>query len=200
MVVTGTEYMAGSKKWYPIWSPGKWRSRLKPAVPWWFNFEPYPYLENPEWRILAFCRNYIHFSRIHQKTQFVSKSALSPKSAFVSGKNASASLLHTSKKQSTGQLPPGKNMMTFPEKAVSHEKAEQIGLRKIQVCVLYVCFFPAPKNTTRSAFARCAETIEPLTQPSPPLTLTRRAKTEPRSENRRPGPCALAHMAVGKMV
>ena len=26
----------------PKWNPGKWKSRLKPAVPWWFNFDPYP--------------------------------------------------------------------------------------------------------------------------------------------------------------
>ena len=53
---------------------------------------------------------------------------VSPKNAFVLGKNASASLLHTSKNQNSGKLPPGKNMMTFPEKAVSHEKAEKSDL------------------------------------------------------------------------
>ena len=59
---------------------------------------------------------------------------VSPKNAFASGKNASASLLHTSQKQNSGKVPPSNNMMTFPEKAVSDEKADKIGLRKIQVC------------------------------------------------------------------
>ena len=27
---------------YPKWIPGKWKHGLKPAVPWWFNFDPYP--------------------------------------------------------------------------------------------------------------------------------------------------------------
>ena len=27
---------------YPKWNPGKWNQGLKPAVPWWFNFDPYP--------------------------------------------------------------------------------------------------------------------------------------------------------------
>ena len=30
------------KNMYPKWSPGKWNQGLKPAVPWWFNFDPYP--------------------------------------------------------------------------------------------------------------------------------------------------------------
>ena len=27
---------------YPTWNPGKWNQRLKPAVPWWTNFNPHP--------------------------------------------------------------------------------------------------------------------------------------------------------------
>ena len=27
---------------YPKWSPGQWKKRLKPAVLWWFNFDPHP--------------------------------------------------------------------------------------------------------------------------------------------------------------
>ena len=30
------------KKRYPKWNAGKWSQRLKPAVPWWVNFDPYP--------------------------------------------------------------------------------------------------------------------------------------------------------------
>ena len=30
------------KNWYPKWNPGKWNQGLKPAVPWWLNFDPYP--------------------------------------------------------------------------------------------------------------------------------------------------------------
>ena len=29
--------------WYHKWNPVKWKEALKPAVPWWFNFDPYPY-------------------------------------------------------------------------------------------------------------------------------------------------------------
>ena len=25
------------------WNPGKWKHGVKPAVPWWFHFDPYPY-------------------------------------------------------------------------------------------------------------------------------------------------------------
>ena len=34
-----------AKNRYPKWNPGKWKHGLKPAVPWWFNFDPYPYVE-----------------------------------------------------------------------------------------------------------------------------------------------------------
>ena len=27
---------------YPKWKPGKWERGLKPAVPWWFSFDPCP--------------------------------------------------------------------------------------------------------------------------------------------------------------
>ena len=30
------------KNGYPKWNPGKWKHGLKPAVPWWFNFDPHP--------------------------------------------------------------------------------------------------------------------------------------------------------------
>ena len=30
-------------KRYPNWNPGKWKHGLKPAVPWWLNFDPYPF-------------------------------------------------------------------------------------------------------------------------------------------------------------
>ena len=30
------------KNRYLKWNPGKWRHGPKPAVPWWFNFDPYP--------------------------------------------------------------------------------------------------------------------------------------------------------------
>ena len=33
----------GSTKRYPKWIPGKWKHGLKPAVPWWFHFDPYPH-------------------------------------------------------------------------------------------------------------------------------------------------------------
>ena len=26
----------------PKWNPGKWKHGQKPAVPWWFSFDPYP--------------------------------------------------------------------------------------------------------------------------------------------------------------
>ena len=32
------------KSMYPKWNPVKWKHGPKPAVPWWFNFDPYPYL------------------------------------------------------------------------------------------------------------------------------------------------------------
>ena len=32
---------------YPKWNPGKWKRELKPAVPEWFNFDPYP--NNQTW-------------------------------------------------------------------------------------------------------------------------------------------------------
>ena len=31
------------KNRYPKWNPCKWKQGLKPAVPWTFNFDPYPY-------------------------------------------------------------------------------------------------------------------------------------------------------------
>ena len=38
--------VAGLFRWvktaYPKWNPGKWNQRLKPAVFWWFHFDPYP--------------------------------------------------------------------------------------------------------------------------------------------------------------
>ena len=27
----------------PKWNPGKWKQRLKPAVPWWLYFDPHPH-------------------------------------------------------------------------------------------------------------------------------------------------------------
>ena len=37
---------------YPKWNPGKWKHGLKSAVPWWFNFDPYP--NTPEaWGAMA---------------------------------------------------------------------------------------------------------------------------------------------------
>ena len=108
-------------------------------------FGGHPYLENSEWRVSAFCRNYTNFRRFHQKPPFPSKSAFGTpasnrvrqktplyrqKNAFVSGKNASARVLHTSQNQNSGKLRPGKNMMTFPAKAVSHEKAAKSDLKR----------------------------------------------------------------------
>ena len=31
------------KNGYPNWNPDKWNQGLKPAVFWWFHFDPYPY-------------------------------------------------------------------------------------------------------------------------------------------------------------
>ena len=31
------------KNRYPKWNPSKWKHGPKPAVPWWLNFDPYPY-------------------------------------------------------------------------------------------------------------------------------------------------------------
>ena len=31
------------KNRYPKWNPGKWKHGPKPAVPWWLNFDPYPF-------------------------------------------------------------------------------------------------------------------------------------------------------------
>ena len=31
------------KNQYPKWNPGKWKHGLKPVVPWWFYFDPYPF-------------------------------------------------------------------------------------------------------------------------------------------------------------
>ena len=31
------------KNMSPKWNPGKWNQRLKPPVPCWFDFDPYPY-------------------------------------------------------------------------------------------------------------------------------------------------------------
>ena len=30
------------KNRYPKWGPCKWENGPKPAVPWWFDFDPYP--------------------------------------------------------------------------------------------------------------------------------------------------------------
>ena len=35
------------KKRFPKWNPGKWKHGLKPAVSWWFNFDPYPKVRRP---------------------------------------------------------------------------------------------------------------------------------------------------------
>ena len=35
-------HVAVSQKMYPKWNPGNWKRGPKPAVPWWFNFDPYP--------------------------------------------------------------------------------------------------------------------------------------------------------------
>ena len=34
------------KNRHPKWNPGKWKQGLKPAVPWWFRFDPYPNTPN----------------------------------------------------------------------------------------------------------------------------------------------------------
>ena len=35
--------MAVGQKWVPeMGGPGKWNQGLKPAIPWWFNFDSYP--------------------------------------------------------------------------------------------------------------------------------------------------------------
>ena len=44
------------KNRYPKWHPGKRKQRLKPAVLWWFNFDPHPYVvflqeTKNKWRI-----------------------------------------------------------------------------------------------------------------------------------------------------
>ena len=31
---------SGSQKICPKWNPGKWKHGLKPAIPWWFHFDP----------------------------------------------------------------------------------------------------------------------------------------------------------------
>ena len=36
------------KNRYPKWNPGKWKQRLKPAVPWSFSFDPYPLGQIPK--------------------------------------------------------------------------------------------------------------------------------------------------------
>ena len=37
-------HMAVGQKWGPkMGCPGKWKYGLRPAVPWWFYFDPYPY-------------------------------------------------------------------------------------------------------------------------------------------------------------
>ena len=37
-------HLALGQKVYPKWNPGKWKHGLKPVVvPWWFNFDPYPF-------------------------------------------------------------------------------------------------------------------------------------------------------------
>ena len=35
-------HLAGVKNRYAKWNPGKWQHGPKPAVPWWFNFDPHP--------------------------------------------------------------------------------------------------------------------------------------------------------------
>ena len=35
------------KNMYPKWTPGKWKYGPKPAVPWWFNFDPDPSGRSP---------------------------------------------------------------------------------------------------------------------------------------------------------
>ena len=39
-------YGCGSNICTHFWNPGKWNQRLKHAVPWWCNFDPYPYTSN----------------------------------------------------------------------------------------------------------------------------------------------------------
>ena len=34
------------KNRYHKWNPVKWKEGLKPAVPWWFDVDPYPYHAN----------------------------------------------------------------------------------------------------------------------------------------------------------
>ena len=40
---------------YPKRNPGKWNQRLKPAVPWWFYFDPYPHVSPGHIHFAAFC-------------------------------------------------------------------------------------------------------------------------------------------------
>ena len=40
------------KNRYPKWNPGKWKHGLKAAVPWWFNFDPYPHPQGNHAKIL----------------------------------------------------------------------------------------------------------------------------------------------------
>ena len=41
--------MVWVKSQYPKWNPGKWKHGPKPAVPSWFNFDPYPYVYVSNW-------------------------------------------------------------------------------------------------------------------------------------------------------
>ena len=41
-LLTGGTLRLWVKIMYPTWNPGKRKHGLKPAVPWWFNFDPYP--------------------------------------------------------------------------------------------------------------------------------------------------------------
>ena len=35
--------LAVGQKRYPKWNLGRWKHKLKPAVPWWLMFDPYPF-------------------------------------------------------------------------------------------------------------------------------------------------------------
>ena len=54
------------KNRYPQWISGKWTNGLKPAVPWWFNFDPSPYwvdaslsCANKSWRANLLCFEFV---------------------------------------------------------------------------------------------------------------------------------------------
>ena len=76
------------KNRYPKWNPGKWKHGLKPGLPWWFNFDPYPYLlqATSEQRrlclvqsIRAACRSGVVLCQIRPHTKIGSTTVLKRK-------------------------------------------------------------------------------------------------------------------------